>query len=550
MLDLHVHVLPGIDDGPRTLDDALALAKALVADGIEHVVATPHIYPGVFDNTPQRIADAFDRLQSAIEAESLPLSMTWAAEVRICPEIFDWLEQRRLPLLDGSLVGPSTALIELPDGQIPVGTDRLMALLIDRGITPLIAHPERNKAVMDQPARLEVLRRMGCCFQLTAGSVLGEFGSRAQAAARHLLDADWADVIASDAHNLSGRKPRMRAAREWIGQHYDAALAERLMVTTPQKIAGVSSFSMESAGQKLVFRDLPAAQQETQDSAWHSGLSLLDTLLPEVQDEPTITSAMPTAAPVLGGDAHGIWSLTDFHINAVVEDLNKAAHQASSSAVGDSLFNVGQIQSPAAQQNSVDEDWSLPDFNLGTLAPASTPPAPPTPPASSPAPQRVAAAVAAATIAPATATVVTLLPPRAVAAVTVQVPASAQTAPQEKPISRPMSAVITPAARPAPQTPPSKGLRLRDLEPLAAAALPRNATAAHTAPAGFRQAMATTHSDMARRGLATTAPAHHRDATAQSEKSPRPAQLPLPADGSIRGFHLSKLPFSSSNRKG
>ena len=289
MLDLHVHVLPGIDDGPRTLEDALALARALVADGIEHVVATPHIYPGVFDNTPQRITDAFERLQSAIEADRLPLTMTWAAEVRICPEILDWLEQRRLPLLDGSLVGPSTALIELPDGQIPVGTDRLMALLIDRGITPLIAHPERNKAVMEQPARLEALRRIGCCFQLTAGSVLGEFGSRAQVTARHLLDADWVDVIASDAHNLAGRKPRMSAARQWIEQSYDAALAERLMVSTPQKIAGVSSFSVESAGQKLVFRDLPA-RKEAEDEEWRNGLDLLDT-------QPPTSAAQPSPLP-------------------------------------------------------------------------------------------------------------------------------------------------------------------------------------------------------------------------------------------------------------
>ena len=155
MLDLHAHVLPGIDDGPRTLEDAVALARALADDGVEHVVATPHIYPGVFDNTPDRIADAFERLRGAIADSDIGLTMTWAAEVRICPEIIDWLERRRLPLLNGSLVGPSTVLIELPDGQIPVGTDRLLARLVDHGITPLMAHPERNKAVMEQPNRLE-----------------------------------------------------------------------------------------------------------------------------------------------------------------------------------------------------------------------------------------------------------------------------------------------------------------------------------------------------------------------------------------------------------
>ena len=183
-------------------------------------------------------------------------------------------------MLFRSLVGPSTALIELPDGQIPVGTDKLAGLLLDRGVTPLIAHPERNKAVMEQHTRLETLRRMGCLFQLTAASVLGEFGSRAQTCARQLLDAGWVDVLATDAHNLSGRRPRLRAAREWIEQNYDTALAERLTVTTPQRIAGVSSFTLERAEQKLVFRDLPRQHQveDEGDSAWRSGLDDLTDL--------------------------------------------------------------------------------------------------------------------------------------------------------------------------------------------------------------------------------------------------------------------------------
>ena len=189
MLDLHVHVLPGIDDGPRTMEDALALARALAEDGIEHIVATPHIYLGVFDNTAARISAVFDEFQAAVSDAGIDLTMTWAAEVRICPEILDWIESRRLPMLNGSLVGPSTSLIELPDGQIPVGTDKLMGMMMDRGITPLMAHPERNKAVMEQPTRLEALRRLGCKFQVTAGSLLGDFGARAQTTAQKLLDA-------------------------------------------------------------------------------------------------------------------------------------------------------------------------------------------------------------------------------------------------------------------------------------------------------------------------------------------------------------------------
>ncbi len=341
MLDLHAHVLPGIDDGPRTLEDAVALARALADDGVEHVVATPHIYPGVFDNTPDRIADAFERLRGAIADSDIGLTMTWAAEVRICPEIIDWLERRRLPLLNGSLVGPSTVLIELPDGQIPVGTDRLLARLVDHGITPLMAHPERNKAVMEQPNRLEALRRLGCRFQLTAGSIVGDFGSRARNTATQLLEAGWVDVVGSDAHNLSGRRPRMSAARAWIREHFGAERAEQLFVTQPAQIAGVTSFAVQSGDQRLVFRDLPAAPSGTigSDTAWAAGLSDLQTDL--APQNPPATSD---------------W-LTDFRIDSITQRLQ----QGVSDALADSLPGADEGRLSASPVHAeAPEDWTLP----------------------------------------------------------------------------------------------------------------------------------------------------------------------------------------------
>ncbi|MEN9485212.1 MAG: hypothetical protein RJB37_3092, partial [Pseudomonadota bacterium] len=321
MLDLHVHVLPGIDDGPRTMEDALALARALAEDGIEHIVATPHIYLGVFDNTAARISAVFDEFQAAVSDAGIDLTMTWAAEVRICPEILDWIESRRLPMLNGSLVGPSTSLIELPDGQIPVGTDKLMGMMMDRGITPLMAHPERNKAVMEQPTRLEALRRLGCKFQVTAGSLLGDFGARAQTTAQKLLDAGWVDVIATDAHNRSSRRPRMGAARDWLVEHFDEALALRLTRTQPTEIAGVSSFAVQSGGQRLVFRDLPTLSPLEADAQWSVDLMLGGA-----------TEPAPTAAPGQSSTEQQAWSLIDFRIDAVLDELNSVSllHEASS----------------------------------------------------------------------------------------------------------------------------------------------------------------------------------------------------------------------------
>lgn len=546
MLDLHVHVLPGIDDGPRNLDDALKLARALVADGIEHVVATPHIYPGVFDNTPHRIAEAFERLQTAVTAEGLALTMTWAAEVRICPEIIDWLEHRRLPLLDGSLVGPSTALIELPDGQIPVGTDRLAGLMLERGITPLIAHPERNKAVMEQPSRLEALRRMGCRFQLTAGSVIGEFGSKAHATARHLLDADWADVVASDAHNLSGRKPRMSAARQWLQEHYDAALAERLMVLTPQQIAGVSSFALGAGEQKLVFRDLPR-HADAEDATWRSGLDQLDEL-PALQASAVNRSfglkEAATGRADTGETPTPGWSLTDFRIDTVVDGLNEASVQAGATSLGDSLFGSQppSAPSPAAEPSaSSEDDWHLPDFGM---KPASRPPSRPAAPAPmaeplvwprataqplqpEPEPARTSAAV-----------MLEELPePEPRPEPTPAAPTSGATLMQSlwsrlKPASAPTAPTAAPEPVPAPV--PASAPVAVEPQPVAAAASAAEVTAAPVAPPVLRPAPAPVSSRPAAPAPASPAPVRAEPAAVATGSSTSSAN-------GLRGLKLSDL---------
>lgn len=554
MLDLHVHVLPGIDDGPRNLDDALKLARALVADGIEHVVATPHIYPGVFDNTPHRIAEAFERLQTAVTAEGLALTMTWAAEVRICPEIIDWLEHRRLPLLDGSLVGPSTALIELPDGQIPVGTDRLAGLMLERGITPLIAHPERNKAVMEQPSRLEALRRMGCRFQLTAGSVIGEFGSKAHATARHLLDADWADVVASDAHNLSGRKPRMSAARQWLQEHYDAALAERLMVLTPQQIAGVSSFALGAGEQKLVFRDLPR-HADAEDATWRSGLDQLDEL-PALQasavnrsfglKEATASRADTGETPTPG------WSLTDFRIDTVVDGLNEASVQAGATSLGDSVFGSQPQAAPSPEAGpsaSSEDDWHLPDFGM---KPASRPPSRPAAPAPAPTPAQASAPMAEPLVWP-RATAQPLQPEpeaaRASAAVLLEELPEPEPRPEPAPAApssgatlmqslwsrlKPASAPTAPTAAPEPAPVPASAPVVVEPQPAAAAASAAEVTVAPVALPVLRPAPAPVSSRPAAPAPASPAPVRAEPAAVATGSSTSSAN-------GLRGLKLSDL---------
>jgi len=254
MLDLHTHVLPGIDDGPRTMSEALELLRFMADDGVQHVVATPHIYPGVYNNTPETIETVFAQLHAAAQAASIPLTLSWGAEVRLCPEMLDWLQDERLTCLGKGTGGWRTVLVELPDGQVPMGADKVMARLRERKLIPLIAHPERNRAVMESLDHLKPLIEAGAKVQLTAASLLGEFGERAHNTARLLLATNWVAAVASDAHNLRGRKPRLAAAKQWLVQEYGNALAEELTEHSPARLVGMGQLVFDHDG--VVLRDL------------------------------------------------------------------------------------------------------------------------------------------------------------------------------------------------------------------------------------------------------------------------------------------------------
>ncbi len=236
MIDIHCHLLPGIDDGPATAEAAMALAHALVEDGVTQVVCTPHVFPGRFENRRSSIAEDFIRFSALLQQSGLPLQLLWAGEVRLTPEVLDLVPLQELPFL-GQETGRKTMLLEMPDGQIPLGAEQFVRRLMASGIRPVIVHPERNRMVMDQPGRMQGLVEEGCAMQLTAGSLLGDFGPRAQASARALLDLGWVQAVASDAHNLAGRRPRMKAAAKWLAQHYGADAARALTVSGPASLS-------------------------------------------------------------------------------------------------------------------------------------------------------------------------------------------------------------------------------------------------------------------------------------------------------------------------
>lgn len=227
MIDLHCHLLPGVDDGPDSMAEALALCRHAVASGITHSVVTPHIHPGRYANDAPSIAAAAANLKRAIKEEGIALAISFSGEVRICPEILPMIAAGLIPF-HGEWEGRRVMLLEFPHSHIPPGSDRLIRWLLQQGITPLIAHPERNKDVMRDIGRLHEFVAAGCLLQVTAGSLAGRFGEVAEDRACEIVQAGWATVLASDAHNLRARPPELAdglaVAVELIGQQAANAL--------------------------------------------------------------------------------------------------------------------------------------------------------------------------------------------------------------------------------------------------------------------------------------------------------------------------------------
>lgn len=238
MIDLHSHLLPGIDDGAANLEDALQLVDIAVDDGITHSVITPHIHLNRYDNDVRSIQAAFKVLQQALLQRNIPLRIAYAAEVRIDPQILTMIASDRIPFL-GELGGYKILLLEFPHSTILPGTEKFIEYLLSRKIRPLVAHPERNKAVLTRLQKIEPIREAGAMLQVTARSITGGFGSSAKNRALEMLDRGWIDVVATDAHNVAYRPPRLQIAYEVVAERAGEEVAARLFRETPAAISAV-----------------------------------------------------------------------------------------------------------------------------------------------------------------------------------------------------------------------------------------------------------------------------------------------------------------------
>ncbi|NLR09056.1 MULTISPECIES: tyrosine-protein phosphatase [Lactobacillaceae] len=209
LIDLHCHILPGVDDGSKDLDMSLAMARVAVQQGISHILVTPHHMDGMYLNHKADVLKKTAAFQGALEAADIPLTVFPGQEVHLTGDLLKAIEADDILFMDE---GGRYLLLELPHSGIPEYTEDMIFELQARGITPVIAHPERNHGFQKDPDRLYDFVEMGCLTQLTDSSYLGVFGKSVESLTAKIINANLGFAFASDAHNFKGRRFLMDAA--------------------------------------------------------------------------------------------------------------------------------------------------------------------------------------------------------------------------------------------------------------------------------------------------------------------------------------------------
>ena len=226
MVDLHCHILPGLDDGPKSIEESLLMAESAMADGITHVVATPHAN-STFPFDYARVRKRHAALQALVGER---LTLATGCDFHLNPENLEALKQNASPFCVNQ---KSYLLVEFNEISIPPAMDQTLHELQLTGLRPVITHPERNTLLRAQPERLAKWVRQGCYAQVTAGSLTGVFGPGAQEDALAWIGIGLIHFVSSDAHNTKGRPLKLRPAYDLSCKKFGEDKARALFVENP-----------------------------------------------------------------------------------------------------------------------------------------------------------------------------------------------------------------------------------------------------------------------------------------------------------------------------
>jgi len=249
-VDVHCHALFGIDDGPATLEDSLALCRALVRDGITTAIATPHQlgrYEGL--NEADEIRSRVGDLQMILNARGIPLRLSCGGEVRVDERIPALLKAGKILTLGDN---GRYLLLELP-ARVMINPEVLLPHLEGIGARVVLAHCERYEALTQQPDLAEEWVRRGAALQVNAGGPLGVFGDSSQRAAMYWLARGWVTLVATDSHSVGNRRPRFTEAIDLIVRQLGKEVARCVCIENPLRVL---------RGEPLISAPVPAARTE------------------------------------------------------------------------------------------------------------------------------------------------------------------------------------------------------------------------------------------------------------------------------------------------
>ena len=238
MIDIHCHLLPGVDDGPPDEETAIAMCRLAAENGTTDLVATPHAN-STFKFSPDANEEKRSRLQDAV---GLTPRIHLGCDFHLS---YENIEAALAEPARFTINHKAYLLVEFSDQVISQGTSEVFKRMQKAGVKPVITHPERNPLLRSHHSRLAVWVQRGCLIQVTAQSLLGKFGSQAQAAAISLIDAKLAHIVASDGHDLKRRPPVLAECHAFVTDRWGEEVAERLFVTNPQAV--VSGANVEIA---------------------------------------------------------------------------------------------------------------------------------------------------------------------------------------------------------------------------------------------------------------------------------------------------------------